>query len=84
MAAPQPLRCMVRTRGEALLNRINAQLAERRKSAEEHRRRLKKAETRREAEALAVALEALDHQCDELRAYKKALKRGIVPDDEPK
>jgi hypothetical protein len=78
----QPLRCMARTRGDALLNRINAQLAERRQSAEERRRRLKKAETRREAGALVAELEALDRQCDELRAHQKALKRGIVPEEE--
>jgi hypothetical protein len=66
-------------RAEALLNQINATLAERRQFTMQTEKRIIKAPNQRVARALRSELEKLHAQTEVLKVQQKALKRGIVP-----
>jgi hypothetical protein len=67
-------------RAEALLNRINATLADQRRLIEEGQKRLNKAPNQKVARAIRIELENLHAQTEVLKIQQKALKRGIVPE----
>ena len=72
---------MRRPRGEAILNRINATLQERKGAIADRRKRLRKADRRATAQALEREIEAFDVEIDALKVHQKLLKRGIGRED---
>jgi hypothetical protein len=69
-------------RAEALLNQINATLAEQGQLITQAEKRLTKAPNRKVALAIRSELEKLHAQTDVLKVQQKALKRGIVPGEQ--
>jgi hypothetical protein len=64
-----------------LLARVNAAIADHIKLIGDRRRQLKKADSRRSADAIEREIETLAKRYDVLKVQQKALKRGIIPDE---
>jgi hypothetical protein len=66
---------------EPLLNRITATLAEQRELIVQAEKRLMKSPNQKTALVIRSEIEELHTQVDALKVRRKALKRGIVPEE---